>query len=177
MAEVEVGGVKVKGGKSLAVLMGLGSLIGALYGGFEVYKDYMDMKDKLANLDVGAIEQRIDVAMVKLDEAIDYAKDIKNDLRSDVIAVEKALGDVEARIRLVEGENRESIQDAKKWFEDRSDKTEAQLNNAKEFFENKSSSVDDKIADMTKLMNDIEERLNTKLQRALDNPLLKDLDK
>lgn len=47
MTEVEVGGVKFKGGKAFAIIMALGSMVGALYGGFEVYKDYMDMKEQI----------------------------------------------------------------------------------------------------------------------------------
>jgi len=150
MAELDVGGVKVKGGKGLAIFMALGTMIGTLYGGFEVYKDYMDMKDKLANLDVEAIAARNAVLETKLEEALSYAKDIKNDLRSDVIAVEKALGDVESRIRSVEGENRTTIQDAKKWFDERT------------------ANIDEKLTSM-------EERLGKRIQRALDNPLLKDM--
>jgi len=152
MAELDVGGVKVKGGKGLAVLMAIGSLIGVLYGGFEVYKDYTDMKEKLANLDVQAVEAQIDTAMVKLDEAIDYAKDIKNDLRSDVIQVEKAIGLVERRLRDMESENRTSIQEAKKWFDERT------------------SSIDEKLTSM-------EDRVNKKLERALENPLLREMGK
>jgi len=152
MAELEVGGVKLTGGKGLAAMMAIGSLIGALYGGFEVYKDYMDMKDKLANLEPDAITARIDNAMVKLDEAVSYAKDIKDDLRSDVIQVEKALGDVERRIRDVESENRNTVKDAKKWFDDRT------------------AEVDTKL-------HALEDRLNKRLQTALDNPLLKDMTK
>jgi len=90
VAEVEVGGVKLSGGKGMAIMTGIGSLIGTLYGGFEVYKDYMDMKAKLANIEPEAIQQQIDVAMVKLDVVEQYAKDIKTDLRSDVIVVENA---------------------------------------------------------------------------------------
>ena len=48
MTELEIGGVKFKGGKMLAVLMALSSAVGVLYGGFEVYKDYMDMKEQIS---------------------------------------------------------------------------------------------------------------------------------
>lgn len=150
MAEIEFAGIKFKGGRMVAVAMGLSTLVGGLYGGFEVYKDYMDMKDKLANLDVEAIAARNAVLETKLEEALSYAKDIKNDLRSDVIAVEKALGDVEGRIRSVESENRTTIQDAKKWFDERT------------------ANIDEKLTSM-------EERLGKRIQRALDNPLLKDM--
>lgn len=46
--EIEIGGVKLKGGKMLAVAMALSTAVGALYGGFEVYKDYMDMKEQIS---------------------------------------------------------------------------------------------------------------------------------
>ena len=42
MAEIEFAGIKFKGGRMVAVAMGLSTLVGGLYGGFEVYKDYMD---------------------------------------------------------------------------------------------------------------------------------------
>jgi len=146
MAEVEVGGVKLSGGKGMAIMMGIGSLIGTLYGGFEVYKDYMDMKAKLANLEPEAIQQQIDVAMVKLDEGVSYAKDIKNDLRSDVIAVEKALGDVEARIRTTEAENRNMVKEAQRWFDERT-------------------------AMVDQNQKSMEERLNKRITQALTNAL------
>lgn len=118
--EIELpGGVKLGGGKGLALVMAAGSLVGALYGGFEVYKDYMDMKAKLADLDPDAIQHQISTAMVKLDEGVAYAKDIKTDLRSDVIQVEKALGDVEKRIRETEAENRSLVKEAQRWFDER----------------------------------------------------------
>jgi hypothetical protein len=119
MAELEIGGVKIGGGKGMAVLMALGSAVGALYGGFEVYKDYMDMKAKLADLEPEAIQHQIDNAMVKLDEGVSYARDIKNDLRSDVIGVEKALGDVEARMREMETANRQMVREAQAYFDER----------------------------------------------------------
>jgi hypothetical protein len=146
MAEVEVGGVKLSGGKGMAIMMGIGSLIGTLYGGFEVYKDYMDMKAKLANLEPEAIQQQIDVAMIKLDEGVSYAKDIKNDLRSDVIQIEKALGDVEQRIRDTESENRVMVKEAQRWFDDRT-----------------------QVLD-TKLVS-LEDRLNKRITQALTNAL------
>lgn len=149
MAEVEIGGVKLAGGKGLGALMAIGSLIGVLYGGFEAYKDYSDLKQKLADLEPEAIQKQIDVAMVKLDEGISYAKDIKTDLRSDVIQVEKALGDVENRIRATESENRRMVKEAQKWFDDRT------------------QSMDAKYTAM-------EERLNKKIQQALTNALEQD---
>jgi len=161
MAEIDIGGFKIKGGKGITVLMIVGTMIGTLYGGFEVYKDYMDMKKKLADLDVDAIAAKNAVLETKLEEAISYVKDIKDGLRSDVIGVEKALGDVERRIRDVESENRILVKESKDYF----DKT---VKESKRYFDDKTAAVDDKL-------NAMEERLNKRVQRALDNPLLKDM--
>lgn len=119
MAKLNIGGIEIEGGKGLAILMALSSTIGVLYGGFEAYKDYTGLKKKLANLDPGAIQTQIDTAMIKLDEGVSYARDIKTDLRSDVIAVEKSLGEVEARIRGTESENRAMVKEAQRWFDER----------------------------------------------------------
>jgi hypothetical protein len=81
MAEVEFGGVKFTGGKMFAVLTALSTLGGAAWGGFEVYKDYMDMKEIITNIDTDAIDARNNEIEIKLDEAIGYTRDIKNDLR------------------------------------------------------------------------------------------------
>ena len=43
MAEVEFGGMKFKGGKIFVILTLLSTLAGGLWGGFEFYKDYMNM--------------------------------------------------------------------------------------------------------------------------------------
>ena len=50
MSEIEFGGMKFKGGKMFALLTALSTLGGALWGGFEFYKDYMDMKEIIQNL-------------------------------------------------------------------------------------------------------------------------------
>jgi|TARA_B100001094_G_scaffold315387_1_gene355329 septal ring factor EnvC (AmiA/AmiB activator) len=64
MAEIEIGGVKFKGGRMVAIAMALSSAVGVLYGGFEVYKDYMDMKEQIQEYvapDLSAINQSIAV--------------------------------------------------------------------------------------------------------------------
>ena len=43
MAEVSIGGISFKGGKMMAIILALSSAVGALYGGFEMYKRFQDM--------------------------------------------------------------------------------------------------------------------------------------
>ena len=88
MAEVEFGGMTFKGGKMMILLTALSGLGGATWATFEFYKDYMDMKEVVQNIDVGEIEARNDVIETQLTEAIDYTRDIKSGLKDDIIRIE-----------------------------------------------------------------------------------------
>ena len=78
MAEFEVAGMTFKGGKMAVILTALSTLGGASWATFEFYKDYMDMKEIVQNIDVNQIESRNAIIETKLDEAIDYTRDIKS---------------------------------------------------------------------------------------------------
>ena len=165
MAEVEIAGAKIKGGKIMLLVPIVSALGGGLWGGFEFYKDYISMKDIIQNIDVGSITAQNTLTQTKLDEAIDYTRDIKNNLREDIMTVEghvdKIRNEVQnaidemnqlqkdtlASMREVEALNRETEKDVR----DTMRETESRIEEA-----------------MTKL----EERLSMRLQEALDNPLV-----
>ena len=47
MAEIEYGGIKVGGSKLLLIVPLLGTIIGGLWGGFELYSRYLEMEEKI----------------------------------------------------------------------------------------------------------------------------------
>lgn len=165
MAEVEIAGAKIKGGKIMLLVPIVSALGGGLWGGFEFYKDYISMKDIIQNIDVGSITAQNTLTQTKLDEAIDYTRDIKNNLREDIMITESHVDkirnevqnaidemnqlqkDTLASMREVEALNRETEKDVR----DTMRETESRIEEA-----------------MTKL----EERLSMRLQEALDNPLV-----
>lgn len=150
MAEVEFAGVSFKGGKMVILVTALSTLGGGLWAGFEFYADYMSMKEIIQNIDTDAIDARNAVIETKLDEAIDYTRDIKSDLRDDILRVE-AQGD------RVENMVRES-----------QDKVRDMIDKADERFENRRDAL---VSDTDRKIDEVEKRLNDKLQKALDNPL------
>ena len=150
MAEFEFGGMTFKGGKAAVLLTALSTLGGASWAAFEFYKDYMDMKEVVQNMDVNAIESRNKIIETKLDEAIEYTRDIKSGLRDDIISVEKQADRVEDQVRESE------------------EKVRVMIDKANERFENKRDSLK---SDTDRDMKELEDRLGKKLQRALDNPL------
>ena len=150
MAEIEFAGVKFAGGRIAIILTALSSLGGASWAGFEFYKDYMDMKEIVQNIDVDAIEARNKQIEIKLNEAIDYSRSIKNDLRDDFNRMER---------------NVDRIEDAGRDLET---KVEDMIDRADERFDNKRDALS---TDTDKKMEALEKRLNDKIQAFLDNPL------
>jgi len=150
MAEFEVAGMTFKGGKMAIVLTALSTLGGASWATFEFYKDYMDMKEIVQNIDVNQIESRNAIIETKLDEAIDYTRDIKSGLKDDILRIERQTDRVEAKVRTSE----ENVRDM--------------IDKASERFETKRDAL---TSDTSREIKELEARLENKLQRALDNPL------
>jgi LPS O-antigen subunit length determinant protein (WzzB/FepE family) len=168
MAEMEFAGVTFKGGKMMVLVTALSTLGGGLWAGFEFYKDYMDMKEVVQNIDVDAIAannalviQKADEQMVRIEETIEYTRDIKSGLRDDILGIEKQVDRLEDKVRASEEDVRESIASAEERFENKRDALQND-------YDQKASQLRDRT---DQKIQDVEDRLNAKLQRALDNPL------
>lgn len=157
MAEIEFAGMTFKGGKMMVVLTALSTLGGALWGGFEFYKDYMDMKEIVQNIDVGAIEARNNEIEIKLEEAITYTRDIKNSLRDDIDRIERVTDATSARTKTIQDNIDERLREVSNLTRETEKDVRDQMRNLEDRIE----------ADMEKL----EEELQEKVQKALDNPL------
>ena len=179
MAEVEFGGMTFKGGKMMILLTALSTLGGALWGGFEFYKDYMDMKEIIQNIDVQAIENsnnsvllKMDEQMIRIEEAIEYTRDIKQGLRDDILGIEKQVDRMEDKIRETEEDVRQSIANAEERFENKRDALQNDYDEkANRLAERNDSLRTDLENKVEREITDLEDRLGKKLQRALDNPL------
>ena len=139
MAEVEYKGIKIGGSKLLLILPLLGTLIGGLWGGFELYNRLLIAEKKLNNLNPAAIQAEvarlesmydvlegsmradIDLALKEAEEARDYARDIdktsadtNRDIRKDMYAMEqemqKRFREMDADIRDNKAELEDNIQ-------------------------------------------------------------------
>ena len=147
MAEIEYGGIKIGGTKLLLIVQLLGTIIGGLWGGFELYSRYLAMEEKIQTYvapDLSGFDKRIELVQTEVDmiqkemqmvlEEItlvaDVAKEMKNDLRSDVRRIEKIVEDTETRVK----------DDSREFRDD---------------------------------MKDLEERVELKINKSLNNPLNK----
>jgi chromosome segregation ATPase len=160
MAEVEYGGIKVGGSKALLIIPLLGTIIGGLWGGFEVYQRYLSMEERISAYtapDLSGIEQNIAVieeTLVSVSESVEQAKDytrtIKNDLKDDLARQEALMERLEDKVNASQDEIDETIDVAGERFDARRDAL---------------------YSDTDRKIKELEDRLGAKLQRALDNPL------
>jgi plasmid maintenance system antidote protein VapI len=161
MAEVEFAGMTFKGGKMFVLLTALSTLGGGAWAGFEFYKDYMDMREIVQNIDTTEIENRNKLIAQKLDDAIDYSRDIKNDLRDQINVLDTNVRRVEKLVRESEQLTREIVQNAEERFDNKRDALQNQ-------YDTKASQLRD---NTDQKLKDLENNLNKKIQKALDNPL------
>ncbi len=151
--EFKTGGMKLSFGSIVAIFAFLSTVVGGLYGGFLMYQKI----EEVAGLDLGAYQQAMDVMDAKVtgisekvEESVEYTRDIKNGLKDDLLRVEQQTDRIEDTVRKSE------------------DKIRALIDAAELRFENQRERVR---TSQTSSMKDLEDRLTKKLQRALDNPL------
>ena len=151
--QIKAGGIKLTPASVFAIITFLSTVVGGLYGGFVMYQKI----EKVAGLDLGEYQQAMDIMDAKVsgmaekvEEAVEYSRDIKNGLKDDILRIEQQTDRVEDTVRNTEEKVRTIIDDAEVRFENKREQLRT------------SQSAD---------MKALEERLNSKLQRALDNPL------
>ena len=149
--EIDIGGIKFKGGRVFLIITILSSFIGVLWGGFEAYQRYLDMEAKINSFvspDLSGFDKKLEVLNTEfemlqseitiiLDEVAlvaDVAKELKNDLKADVRRIETIVEDVEQRVKEDSRENakdlKEAINEIKDSMTELEEKTSKQIKEA-----------------------------------------------
>ena len=151
--EFKTGGMKLSFGSIVAIFAFLSTVVGGLYGGFVMYQKI----EEVAGLDLGEYQQAMDVMDAKVsgisdkvEESVEYTRDIKNGLKDDLLRIEQQTDRIEDLVRKNEDKVRTMIDAAEVRFENQRERVRV----------SQSSS-----------MKDLEDKIMDKLQRALDNPL------
>lgn len=146
---ISIGGYSFTPAKLMIAGGIVSTILGGLYGAFEVYKDYMDMKAQIQEYvapDLSGIqeritklEQRIENAEVLVTETNDYVGEIRSDLKNDIRDIQSVVDAAERRNRELERDVLTSVRTLDKESEQR--------------------------------LKDLERKVDEKIQKALDNPL------
>jgi hypothetical protein len=115
---ISIGGYEFTPAKLMVAFTIVSSILGGLYGTFEVYKDYQGMKKKIAEYvspDLTEVYKKLAVIEENSSKTSDYTRDIKGDLKNDIRRLE---GVVEAVERNAKQSAREATQAQKETEQD-----------------------------------------------------------
>jgi len=151
--EFKTGGMKLSFGSIMAIFAFLSTIVGGLYGGFVLYQKIesvagLDLEEYQLQMDV--MDAKVTGISEKVEESVEYSRDIKNGLRADILGIEKQTDRVEDMVRESEDKVRKMIDNAEVRFENQRERVRVSQSGS---------------------MKELEDKLMDKLQRALDNPL------
>ena len=153
--EFRILGFKVSFMSISALVAVIGSVVGALYGGFLMYQkveqaiEFVEQQEEY-EAKINAYDKRMQIMESKMEDTVEYTRDIKGGLRDDILRIEQQADRTEDMVR-------KSVDDVRNMITD-----------AESRFEIKRDSLRESVSRDTK---ELEDRLMSKIQRALDNPL------
>lgn len=160
--EFRVLGFKVTFMSVTALVTVIGTVLGSLYGGFLMYQKieeaiaFVDQQQEYQELMAG-YDDRMTIIETKLEEAVSYTNEIKNDLKGDIRRIEGVVDTVERTSK----ETTRDVQTDIRAFRVEMKTLDRELRD--------DLKVQDK--DVRDRMDQVEADLTEKLQEALDNPL------
>ena len=192
MAEVEYKGIKVGGSKLLLIIPLLGTIIGGLWGGFEVYQRYLEMEAKISKFvapDLSGFDKRIALVEEKFEIVDNHMEFVSKEIglfKEEIEMIREVSDEHYQTIKDLKASMRDDITRQEKIIDDVEDEiaelegdvrnmidiAEGRFENKRDQLQNDYEQKADTIrTDVERKLAELETRLNKKLQRALDNPL------
>lgn len=166
---ISIGGYEFTPAKLMVAFTLASSILGGLYGTFEVYKDYMGMKKKIAEYvapDLSEFDKRLAVIEQNSSKTADYTRDIKNDLKTDIRRNETVTEQVERSVKQAQRETEAEMRQARKDVREDLDKARNEVNAVrKEMAEAR--------REINRDVENLKKEVDNKIQKAIDNPLAK----
>jgi uncharacterized protein YoxC len=119
---ISIGGYEFTPAKLMVAATIVSTILGGLYGTFEVYKDYQSMKKRIAEYvapDLGEFDKRLAVIEENSQKTTDYTRDIKNDLKQDIRRLETVVEQVERGAKQSQRETEKDVRELRKEVDDK----------------------------------------------------------
>lgn len=168
---ISIGGYEFTPAKLMVAFTLASSLLGGLYGAFEVYKDYIGMKKKIAEYvtpDLTEVYKKLEVLNANTEKMTEYTNNIKNDLKNDVRRLETVVENIERSSktdqRLTDSGMKEIKRDVDATLKEIRKETDLTLKEVnRELVKNQKETQ----AEIRALRSEVD----NKIKKALDNPL------
>ena len=199
--EVEYGGVKATGGKLFIIMSLLGTLGSGLWGGFEFYKDYMDMKEQITSYvapDLSSFDKRLEVIMTKVaavENALQLEREVVNTevtalkttvdsevtavkeiINTEIVAVKTIVGDAQATARDIRTDIKTTVNQQLDQIDAIDKRSRADGLETRQAMRNTEKEVRDLIADTSKRWDDKLTKVDSQIE-ALETKLDKKITK
>ena len=164
---ISIGGYEFTPAKLMIAFTIVSSILGGLYGTFEVYKDYIGMKKKIASYeapDLSGFDKRLAVIEENSGKTSDYTRDIKNDLKSDIRRNESVTEQVERSVKQAQRETEAEMRQARKDIREDLDKARVEVNAIRK-------EMADARREINREVETLKKEVDSKIQKAIDNPL------
>jgi dsDNA-specific endonuclease/ATPase MutS2 len=175
---ISIGGYEFTPAKLMVALTIVSSILGGLYGAFEVYKDYMDMKQKISEYtapDLSEFDKRLAVIEENSSKTSDYTRDIKNDLKSDIRRNESVTEQVERSVKMAQRETEQEMRQARKDVREDLDKARSEVNSIRKEIADARREITREVEqlkrEITREVEQLKKEVDKKIQKAIDNPL------
>jgi len=175
---ISIGGYEFTPAKLMVAFTIVSSILGGLYGAFEVYKDYQSMKKKIAEYtapDLSGFDKRLAVIEENSSKTSDYTRDIKTDLKNDIRRNESVTEQVERSVKQAQRETEQEMRQARKDVKEDLDKARAEVNAIRKEMADARKEINRDVEGLKKDVNrevdSLKKEVDTKIQKALDNPL------
>lgn len=171
--EFSVAGFKLKLNNTIiAVAIPIITTVGgAMWGAFEFYQDYIDMKTKIAKYvapDLSEFDKRLAVIEENSQKTADYTRDIKNDLKNDIRRVEGVVEQVERGSKQSQRETESEVKSIRNNITNTLERNRDDMDKIKNTVDNKLDKVQ---RETENKLDKVQRDLDNKIQKALDNPL------
>jgi DNA anti-recombination protein RmuC len=166
---ISIGGYEFTPAKLMVAATLISSILGGLYGTFEVYKDYMSMKKKIADYvtpDLTEIYKKLELVQQSSEKSAQYTQDIKNDIKQDIRRLEGVVETIE----------RSSKQSARESYDAINSSNRDMKQIQKETLDAMKDSERRVVAIQRELdseVKNVRREVDEKIRKALDNPLAK----
>ena len=121
MPSIEYQGMKFSGGKFFIILSLIGAIIGGGWTGYKFYDDYLTMKQQvqeytapdLSKYDeqIAVIKSELDMILDEITLVADVAKDLKNDMKTDIRSMSNDIRHITEIVNDVEDRQKEDTRE------------------------------------------------------------------
>jgi hypothetical protein len=168
---ISIGGYEFTPAKLMVAATLVSSILGGLYGAFEVYKDYQDMKEKIAKYvspDLTEIYKKLEVLEANTNKTVEYSDNIKNDLKNDVRRLETVVENVERSSKMSSRDTDQTVKEIKRDVDSTLKETRRYSDQTiKEVNQEMTRNQKETQTEIRALRKEVDD----KIKKALDNPL------